>query len=114
MPYLLGQRRGLAECATPSGMFVVLALDHRQNLRRELVPDDPDSVGHAEMVAFKLAVVRALAESASGVLLDPEVGVAAAVAEGVLPGRTRLIVAVEAAGDEGSPDARSSRGPARR
>src|SRR2546426_9688897 len=114
MPYLLGQRRGLAECATPSGMFVVLALDHRQNLRRELVPDDPDSVGHAEMVAFKLAVVRALAESASGVLLDPEGGVAAAPAEGGPPGRAGPLVAVGGTRARARPGGRSRPRAARR
>jgi len=109
MPSLLGQRRGLAQCATPSGRFVVLALDHRQNLRRELRPDDPDAVGYAEMASFKVAVVEALAPVASGVLVDPEVGVGPAIAEGALPGGTGLIVAIEATGYEGPSTARTSR-----
>jgi tagatose 1,6-diphosphate aldolase len=107
--YLLGQQRGLAQCATPGGRFVVLALDHRQNLRRELRPNDPESVGYDEMVAFKLAVVASLATSASGLLLDPEVGVAQAIRDAALPGPTGLIVAIEATGYEGAPTARTSR-----
>ena len=43
-PYAFGVRRGLAACASPRGTFAVLALDHRQNLRKELRPDDPESV----------------------------------------------------------------------
>ena len=109
MRHLLGTRRGLDQCATAAGHFVVLALDHRQNLRKELRPDDPESVEYHEMVAFKLAVVRALAETASGVLLDPEVGVAQAIAAGALPGSTGLLVAIEATGYLGPPDARTSR-----
>ena len=109
MAYLLGKRRGLTECATASGRFVVLALDHRQNLRRELRPDAPDSVRYEGMVDFKLAVVRVLGGETSGVLLDPEVGVAQVLADGALPGSTGLIVAVEATGYEGPPTARTSR-----
>ncbi len=109
MAYLLGEHRGLAQCATPAGHFVVLALDHRQNLRKELQPADPGSVRYDEMVEFKVAVVRALGAFASGVLLDPEVGVARAVGEDGLAASTGLIVAIEATGYEGGPAARTSR-----
>jgi tagatose-1,6-bisphosphate aldolase len=51
----------------------VLALDHRQNLRKELDPTEPDSVTYEAMVEFKRAVVRILAPHATGTLLDPEV-----------------------------------------
>lgn len=105
----IGTLRGLDACATSRGTFSVLALDHRQNLRKELAPDDPDSVSYAAMVDFKRAVVRQLAEVASGVLLDPEIGVAQAIADGSLPGRAGLMVAVEATGYEGPSTARISR-----
>ena len=39
--YLLGTRRGLEACASPRGTFAVLALDHRQNLRKELSTGRP-------------------------------------------------------------------------
>jgi tagatose 1,6-diphosphate aldolase len=109
MAYLLGEHRGLAQCATPSGHFVVLALDHRQNLRRELRPDDPSSVSLDEMRAFKVTVLRALAASASGVLVDPEIGIGPAIADDSVPGRTGLIIAIEATGYEGRTTARTSR-----
>lgn len=109
MPYLLGTRRGLAACASARGTFAVLALDHRQNLRRELRAEDPDSVTYDEMVAFKRAVVRALAPVATGTLLDPEIGAATCIADGSLPGDAGLIVAIEATGYEGDPTARVSR-----
>lgn len=109
MGYLLGTRRGLDACSTPRGTFAVLALDHRQNLRKELRPADPAAVTYAEMADFKRAVVRGLATTATGVLLDPEIGVGPAIADGSLPGRAGLIVAVEATGYEGPAGARVSR-----
>jgi tagatose 1,6-diphosphate aldolase len=108
-PYALGSRRGLEACASPRGTFAVLALDHRQNLRRELRPADPESVTYDEMVDFKRAAVRALAPVATGTLLDPEIGAAQCIADGSLPARAGLIVALEATGFEGPPTARISR-----
>jgi tagatose-1,6-bisphosphate aldolase len=104
-----GARRGLDACASPRGIFGVLALDHRQNLRRELRPDDPEAVTDSEMVEFKRAVVRALAPVATGTLLDPEVGAAQCIADGSLPGGAGLIVAIEATGYDGPSTARISR-----
>ncbi|HEX7473256.1 MAG TPA: tagatose 1,6-diphosphate aldolase, partial [Candidatus Limnocylindrales bacterium] len=109
MTYLLGTRRGLSACASERGTFVVLALDHRQNLRRELRPDAPDSVTYDEMVEFKRAVVRALAPVATGTLLDPEIGAAQAIHDGSMPERAGLIVAIEATGYVGLETARVSR-----
>jgi len=87
---------------------VIMALDHRNNLRRALNPTNPDSIGYGEMVAFKNEVVRALAPVSSAVLLDPEFGAAQAVAAGALPGRTGLMVAVESTGYTDEPTARRS------
>lgn len=105
MTYVLGARRGLAACASDRGTFAVLALDHRQNLRKELRPDDPTSVTYEEMVEFKRAVVRALAPVAMGTLLDPEIGAAQCISDGSkcisdgsMPARAGLIVAIEATG----------------
>ena len=109
MPFLLGTRRGLEACASARGTFAVLALDHRQNLRRELHPGAPETATAAEMVAFKRAVVRALAAAATGTLLDPEIGAAQCIADGSLPATAGLIVAIEATGYEGPPTARVSR-----
>ena len=109
MTYVLGARRGIAACASERGTFAVLALDHRQNLRKELRPDDPTSVTYDEMVGFKRAVVRALAPVATGTLLDPEIGAAQCIADGSMPARAGLLVAIEATGYLGSSTARISR-----
>ena len=107
--YRTGLRRGLDACATPRGVFIVLALDHRQNLRKEIRPDDPESVSVDEMAELKGDVVSALASRVSGVLLDPEFGAPRCIEDGSLPGDVGLIVAIEATGYEGPSTARRSR-----
>ena len=108
MTLTIGKARRLQQCATPDGRFVMLALDHRNNLRRSLNPADPDSITYAEMVDFKRQVLAALASSTTAVLLDPEFGAAQAIAAGVLPGQVGLLVAVEATGYTDEPTARRS------
>jgi tagatose 1,6-diphosphate aldolase len=105
----IGKRRGLAQCSTPRGTFAVLALDHRGNLRQALNPQNPEAVSYSEMVNFKQQVVAALGPVSSAVLLDPEMGAAPMVATDALPGTTGLLVAVEATGYTGDPNARLSR-----
>ncbi len=104
-----GVRRGLDACASARGTFAVLALDHRQNLRKELHPDAPERTTYDEMVAFKRSVIRILSPHATGTLLDPEIGAAQCIADGSLPGRSGLLVAIEATGYTGEATARVSR-----
>jgi tagatose-1,6-bisphosphate aldolase len=101
--------RGLSGCASPAGAFTLLALDHRQNLRRDLRPSDPASVIGEELTDFKLAAVRAMADVATGVLLDPEFGAEQAIAAGALPNGVGLVVALEETGYTGSATDRRSR-----
>ena len=105
----IGRIRGLRACASARGTFGVLALDHRQNLRRELNPTNPDAVTYAEMVEFKRAVVRELGPAATGVLLDPEIGAAQSIVDASLPAGCGLLVAIEATGYDGPSTARVSR-----
>lgn len=101
--------RGLQQCATQQKTIAVLALDHRQGLRKAIRPKAPDSVTDVELAAFKQQLTAALAPAASAVLLDPEVGAAQCIASGALPGSTGLVVAVEATGYTGDASARESR-----
>lgn len=104
-----GTLRGLDACASRTGTFSILALDHRNNLRHVLSPDDPDSITHQQMVEVKRAVVRAIAGTASGVLLDPDIGAGPAISDGSLGPDAGLLVAVEQSGYDGSATARRSR-----
>jgi len=105
----IGKLRGLQQCATTRGAIAMLALDHRQGLRKAMRPDASDTVADAEMSAFKLQLTAALAPAASAVLLDPEVGAAQCIAAGALPGRIGLVAAIEATGYTGDSKARQSR-----
>jgi tagatose-1,6-bisphosphate aldolase len=107
-PLSIGKLRNLQQCSTPRGALAVLALDHRNNLRNSLRPEAPDSVTSAELTAFKVEVVGALAPAASAVLLDPQVGGAQCIAAGALPGQVGLVIAVEQSGYVGDPGARLS------
>lgn len=109
MQLTIGKIRGLQQCTSQRGTFTCLALDHRQNLRRALNPADPTTVPNSALTDFKLDVTAALAGEATAVLLDPEYSAAQAVAAGVIPGNAGLVVAVEATGYIGDPNARQSR-----
>ncbi len=104
----IGKLRGLQQSTSPQGTFTCLALDHRQNLRRTLSPQDPSLVTDTALSEFKREVTSALAEQATAVLPDPEVSAAQAIASGSLPGRVGLVVALESTGYDGAPTARHS------
>lgn len=104
----IGKANRLAKCATADGKLVMFALDHRGNLQRALNPAEPKSVGYAQMAAFKEEVTRIMSPTASGILLDPELGAAQAVAAGAIAPGCGLLVAVEKTGYTGDPAARVS------
>lgn len=104
-----GTLRGLDACASERGTFSILALDHRNNLRHLLGPNDPGAVSYQHMVDLKRAVVREIAGTASGVLLDPEIGAGPAIHDGSMGSTAGLLVSVEASGYDGPATERRSR-----
>jgi tagatose-1,6-bisphosphate aldolase len=85
---------GLAAIADGRGHFAVLAMDQRQTLRRMLDGAGQPSAD-ADLSAFKVDVVRALAPLSTGVLIDTDYGLGAARASGALPASTGVLVAIE-------------------
>jgi len=57
----IGKLRGLQQLANERGVFAMLALDHRDSLRKAFNPAAPDEVPYETMVALKLCLSRALA-----------------------------------------------------
>lgn len=104
----IGKVRGLQQCSTPRGAISVLALDHRNNLRQALRPEDPESVPDSDLVAFKQQVIGILAPASTAVLLDVQYGAGQCIASAALPGKVGLLTAVEASGYTGAPTARES------
>lgn len=102
----LGKSRGLSQCADQDGIFNILALDHRQAIKKVFVES---AEPYTEAVAFKRATVKALAPVSTAFLLDPSIGAGPSVADSSLPGACGLIVTVEVSGFAGPKHARVSR-----
>lgn len=104
----IGKIRGLQQCATQQGKFAILALDHRNNMRRLLHPENEEAAKAEEIIVFKQAVIANLGDTPSAYLLDPLYGAGQAIGMNTLPGRTGLLVALDASGYSGDPTARKS------
>lgn len=91
----IGTYRHLGQCSTPDGHFTVLAIDHRRNLWESLERHTPHPLTEADFVAFKRAVIEALAPYASAVLTDPQYGYAPALLAGYLPAAVGLLMPLE-------------------
>ena len=95
----LGKLRALQRTSTPGNVFTILALDHRDSLRRLLRPEAPRSLSDLDMVSFKLDVINALRDDLSAVLLDPLYGAAQAILAGIM-NHVGLLVELEKADDD--------------
>jgi len=104
----LGKFRGLQQSSNQNGLICMLALDHRQNLRKAFNPAHPERVSDQELVDFKAVLISHLAPSASAILLDPLYSAAQSIARNDLPGNIGLVVALEETGYSGESHARQS------
>lgn len=104
----LGKLRGLSQCANETGVFNILALDHRRAIKKVFQNEEEP---YQRSVEFKQAVVSSLAPVASAFLLDPSIGAGPCIANQSLPGSLGLIVTVEASGYSGQEHERISRLP---
>ena len=105
----IGKYLNLSRCASLPGGFSILALDHRNNLRKTINPKNPKSVQDEILSALKLDITSSIAQYASALLLDPEVGIFPVIANNRLPRDVGLLVALEATGYTGDPVSRQSR-----
>ena len=90
-----GKYRHLSRCSTPGNHFLVLAIDHRANLREALDAAAAAPITDADFTAFKAQVLRALMPFASAVLTDPDHGIGPGIAGGFIDGRHGLLAPVE-------------------
>ncbi len=86
--------------------MTMCAIDHRGALKRALNQENPNKVRYRDMVNFKLDLCQAVAPFASAILLDPEYGASQAIAAGIMPGHTGLLVSMERTGYAGAGTAR--------
>ena len=105
-PPTIGKIRGMQQCSTfarelsPAWRWITV-----KTCAAPSIPQNPNSVPDSALTDFKLEVTAALAGEATAVLLDPEYSAAQAVAAGVIPKNAGLVVAVEATGYTGDPNA---------
>ena len=98
-----GRYRRLMTLSTPENVFTILAIYHRDSMRAVLAPNDPAGVPTSDIVDLKLALLQGVGPFASGVMLDPEYGIAPAIHRGTLPGHIGFIAALEQQGYLGDP-----------
>ncbi|MHC4172670.1 MAG: tagatose 1,6-diphosphate aldolase [Planctomycetota bacterium] len=107
MAMTIGKWRRLQQTAGSRGTFSGLAVDHRGPLRRSLEKESPQGKTNEALTALKRDIVRQLAPVTSAVILDPETAAGQCVADGSMPGKTGLIVALDT-GSTGDPLNRST------
>jgi tagatose 1,6-diphosphate aldolase len=103
-----GKIRGLTQASNEAGVFTIFAIDHRDSMRVIIDPVRPGRVTAQEMTETKLEFVRAVAQNATAVLLDPEYSAIQAVNSRALTGDTALLCAIEAQGYLGDPHSRET------
>jgi tagatose 1,6-diphosphate aldolase len=106
MQLSMGKMRGLQQIATPAGILVMCAMDHRSGLVSMMEGTHHEKPDYAEIVEMKLDMCSALGPHSSGILLDPEYGAAQCIASGALRGQTGLLVSIEATGYQKDPTGR--------
>ena len=90
------------------GRFGVLAIDHRDSMRAVLAPGDPDSISSDAITDLKRELVGALAEGATGVMLEPEYSIPDLL-DGTLPAGVGFTAALEAQGYASDPEAAATK-----
>ena len=102
----IGKIRGLQQLANERDILAMCALDHRGSLMKMLDERHPESISYQAIVDFKLDLSQSLAPYASAILLDPIYGAGQAIAAGILPKNTGLLVSLEKSGYSGGAEAR--------
>jgi tagatose 1,6-diphosphate aldolase len=103
-----GKIRKLQRCSCESGALVLLSIDHRNSLRSLLKTDGMEPVQDEHLISFKEAVVKALGQEISAILLDPEYGAGQLITRSSLPKSAGLILTIESSGFTGSKENRIS------
>lgn len=80
--------------ANEDGVFSIIAMDQRNTLRRMFAAVDKEATPEA-MRAAKVDVAKALTPAASGILLDPTIGVPSVLEAGALAESCGLLIAAE-------------------
>ena len=89
-----GQSLSLSNISDDSGTFAIIAFDQRNTLRRMFTAVGIEATDQ-DMRDVKVEVTRALTPDATGILLDPQLGVGAVTDAGALDFSCGLLIASE-------------------
>lgn len=101
-----GKYRHLMQSSTPDGHFVVLATDHRANLKAMLDAAAPQPLTDGAFADFKGHVLRHLMPHTSAVLIDPVYGIGQGLLDGTISGRHGLLAPLEVTDYDAHPSVR--------
>jgi tagatose 1,6-diphosphate aldolase len=90
--------RAVDAIAGPDGVVVGVAADHRDSMTVAMRARGLADPAPWDLTALKLRVAQVLSPAASVMLLDAEYSAAQALAAGVIPGDTALVIPLEAQG----------------
>lgn len=89
-----GQAISLSKISDDNGTFAIIAFDQRNTLRRMFAAVGIEATDQ-DMRDVKVEVTRALTPDATGILLDPQLGVGAVMEAGALDPSCGLLIASE-------------------
>ena len=89
-----------------NGFFHIVALDHRESLKKIINPEKPDQVSRKKLESIKLKFSRIFSSQASGILLDPIYGIPAINS---IKDKCGLLISLEESGYEESEEGRLTR-----
>ena len=93
-PAVQGEPLTLSSIADESGTFAIIAFDQRNTLRRMFTAVGIEATDQ-DMRDVKVEVTKALTPDATGILLDPQLGVGAVMDAGALDSSCGLLIAAE-------------------
>jgi len=105
----VGKIAALMGCSTPRNVFAILALDHRESFLKLLANRGFPDFRRDVVRRLKADILAHLSENASALLLDPDIGLEAALCSGSHTAGKGWILALEQSGYVGEATARQTR-----
>lgn len=96
-PLSVGRLRAFQRIFSSDGAALLLAADHGTTLAELLDSAAPETIEPRRLTDARCTIVNVLAPLVDGVVLDPAYGAPEAVAHGVMPHNTALLVSAECA-----------------
>jgi tagatose 1,6-diphosphate aldolase len=86
----MGKYRHLLRSSDPAGFFMILAIDHRDNLRAQF-----NDITDSQFATFKQDVINAALPHSTALLTDPAFGIGPGMAARSIPGQIGLLAPIE-------------------